>query len=57
MHKAGVYTQLGNQARFPKVITTVQCSICSRLNNKPRVVVIDFSFIDSTIPAVYGFTH
>ena len=25
------------------MITTVQCSICSQLNNKPRVVVIDFS--------------
>ena len=24
------------------MITTVQCSICSQLNNKPRVVVIDF---------------
>ena len=29
-------------ARFPNVITTVQCSICSQLNNKPRVVVTDF---------------
>ena len=26
---------LGNEARFPKVIITVQCSICSQLNNKP----------------------
>ena len=43
-----------NEARFPKVITTVQCCICSQLNNKPRVVVTDFS---CTIPAVYGFTH
>ena len=25
----------------PKVITTVQCSVCSQLNNKPRVVVTD----------------
>ena len=24
------------------MITTVQCSICSQLNNKPRVVVTDF---------------
>ena len=24
------------------MITTVQCSICSQLNNKPRVVVRDF---------------
>ena len=36
------------------MITTVQCCICSQLNNKPRVVVTDFS---CTIPAVYGFTH
>ena len=35
MHKAG---GAWNEARFPKVITTVQCSICSQLNNKPRVV-------------------
>ena len=27
---------------FPNVITTVQCSICSQLNNNPRVVVTDF---------------
>ena len=26
----------------PNVVTTVQCSICSQLNNKPRVVVTDF---------------
>ena len=38
MHKQ----ELGNEARFPTVITTVQCSICSQLNNKPRVVVTDF---------------
>ena len=41
-----IYTRqeynLGNEARFPNVITTVQCSICSQLNNKPRVVVTDF---------------
>ena len=24
------------------MITTAQCSICSQLNNKPRVVVTDF---------------
>ena len=24
------------------MITTVQCSICNQLNNKPRVVVTDF---------------
>ena len=24
------------------MMTTVQCSICSQLNNKPRVVVTDF---------------
>ena len=24
------------------MITTVQCSICSQLNNKPRLVVTDF---------------
>ena len=29
-------------ARFPNMITTVQCSICSQLNNKHRVVVTDF---------------
>ena len=39
LHKAGV---VWNEARFPNVITTVQCSICSQLNNKPRVVVTDF---------------
>ena len=44
-----------DEGRFPKVITTLQCSICSQLNNKRRVVVTDFSFIDC-IPAVYGFT-
>ena len=27
---------------FPNMITTVQCSICSQLNNKHRVVVTDF---------------
>ena len=37
------------------MITTVQCSICSQLNNKHRVVITDFSFIHCTIPAVYGF--
>ena len=38
--------ELGDEA---KVITTVQCSICSQPNNKPRVV--------DTIPAIiYGFT-
>ena len=36
MHKAG---GAWDEA---KVITTVQCSICSQLNNKPRVVVTDF---------------
>ena len=38
------------------VITTVQCSICGQLNNKPRVVVTDFrlhhtcSIIESVDP-------
>ena len=36
------------------MITTVQCSICSQLNNKPRVVS---EILGCTIPAVYGFTH
>ena len=49
--------QLGNEARFPKVITTVQCSVCSQLNNKARIVVTEFSFINCTIPAIYGFTQ
>ena len=31
-----------NETRFPNVIITVQYSICSQLNNKPRVVVTDF---------------
>ena len=33
---------LGNEVSFSNVITTVQCSICSQLNNKLRVVVTDF---------------
>ena len=36
-------------AKFLKVITTVQCSVCSQLNNKPRVVVTD-------VPYLHGFT-
>ena len=39
-----VYTsqeQLGNESRFPKVITIVLCSLCRQLNNKPRIVVSD----------------
>ena len=27
------------------MITTVQCSVCSQLNNEPRVVVIDFRLV------------
>ena len=34
--------ELGNETRFPKVVTTVQCGISSQINNKPRVVVTDF---------------
>ena len=34
-------SSLGMRLGSP-VITTVQCSICSQLNNKPRVVVTDF---------------
>ena len=40
-----IYTRqeyLGNEYRFPNVITTVQCSICSQLNNKTRVAVTEF---------------
>ena len=43
-----IYTSkeyLGNEARFPNVITTVQCSsICSQLNNKPRVYIVVTDF-------------
>ena len=28
----------------PNVITTVQCSICSQLNNKPRVYIVVTDF-------------
>ena len=55
MHKAGVHS-LGMRLGSPKMIITVQCSICSQLSNKgkPRVVV---AFFKLHIPAVYGFTH
>ena len=33
--------ELGDEARFPIVITTVQCSGCSQLSNKHRVVTLD----------------
>ena len=35
------------------MITTVQCSICSQLNNKPRVVVTDF-MLHHTIDNIHG---
>ena len=31
------------------MITTVQCSICSQLNNKPRVVVTDFRLYHTAV--------
>ena len=34
---AGATVGVPYEARFPNVITTVQCSICSLVNNKPRV--------------------
>ena len=37
--------ELGNEDWFPKVITTVLCSVCSQLNNKPRVVVTDAPYL------------
>ena len=43
-----IYTskeKIGNVAMFPNVITTVQCSsICSQLNNKPRVYIVVTDF-------------
>ena len=43
--------ELGNEDRFPKIITTVQCSVCSQLNNKPRVVATD-----TILAIIYGST-
>ena len=40
--------------RLSSPITTVQCSICSPLNTKPRVVVTDFRLHHTAI--IYGFT-
>ena len=37
--------ELGNEGMFPKVITTVQCSVFSQLNNNPRVVVTDVPYL------------
>ena len=39
-------------ARFPEVITTVQSSICTQLNNKPRVVVTDFRLRHSMVSLI-----
>ena len=35
--------ELGNEARFPKVIGTVHCSICSQLNNTHDHIAIYIS--------------
>ena len=42
------HEELGNEGRFPEVIATVQCSVCSQqnnINNKPRVVVTDAPYV------------
>ena len=37
--------ELGNEARFPKVITTVQCCyVYCQLNSKPRVVAAHMQY-------------
>ena len=37
------------------MITTVQCSICSQLNNNPRVVVTDFRLHHSMVSLSGGY--
>ena len=39
------------------MITTVQCSIPSQLNNKPRVVVTDFRLHHTCIPAYLQYNN
>ena len=49
-HKTTTVTLAAHARRG--LITTVQCRVCSQLNNKPRVVVTDAP----SFAIIYGFT-